>query len=336
MITTDRLTDLLRRHWDRLGAGGPSPSRLSFLLLTKGREPVGKVVFLAFAHAERTPRVVIKLARLKAQNAALDAESRNLDLVAPYGTWGRVVIPRVLLHVEAHGQPVLIESVIDGVALDEGRIRRVDVLAAIVDWLIHIGQTTGHLPPDGGARETPSALLLHAAARAITDEERRLLDRVSRRLLPLQRQPPPHVFEQRDMAPWNLMAAAGGTIGILDWESSRPRGFPAWDLFYFLAHYGFMRDRALTPGRRLASFQDTFFRPEGFGATARSAVRRYTDALGLRDEWLIPLFLGCWLHHTLSEVSRLGFRLSDSLFWRMLAATFEPDARPNFLESRHA
>jgi hypothetical protein len=177
--------------------------------------------------------------------------------------------------------------------------------------------------------------LIRAALRhASTEAERRVVDAISGRLRDVERERMPRVFEQRDMGTWNLMVSRKGTIGVLDWESSCLNGFPAWDLFYFLAQYGFMIHAASSATDRPKSFADTFFVPHGFGASALAAVRRYAHTLRLREEWLGPLFLGCWLHHTLSQVTRLGMRLSESRFWPMLALTLERECRFNFLESR--
>ena len=61
--------------------------------------------------------------------------------------------------------------------------------------------------------------------------------------------------------------------------------------------------------------------------TAVPALRRYARGLRLREERLGPLSAACWLHHTISEVTRLGIQPSASLFWRMLTATLERDCR---------
>jgi hypothetical protein len=335
MMTQERLSALLRQRWAALGERTPPPQRLSFLMITKGNEPVGKIVLLAFADGERRPRFIIKIARLKEQNRALEAEGLNLDMVAPYARHGRVLVPQVLQRWEEEGRVCLVESFVEGPDLWQAtaRARSDAYVAPIVEWLIHLGQTTGGLPPRGNGAEDLIHLVDGAVRHATTDEQRRVLERVSRLLLTLEGAPLPRVFEQRDMGTWNLMVSPTGMIGVLDWESARAGGFPAWDLFYFLAHYGFMMHGARDAKARLDSFQDVFLsRESGFAATARSAVRRYTEAMGFGSGWLGPLFVGCWLHHTLSEVARLGFTLSDSFFWHMLTMTLDHQGRPTFLE----
>jgi hypothetical protein len=165
-----------------------------------------------------------------------------------------------------------------------------------------------------------------------SERERRVLEVTARHLQARPTDRLPRVFEHDDMGTWNVTVSRAGTIGILDWESSRHDGFPASDLFYFLAHYGFMIHATRTPADRLESFAETFFRHGSFARVATAAVRRYTDALGVSRAWLLPLFLTCWLQHAAAEVARTGKRLSDSLFWQMLAVALDHDGRLNVLE----
>ena len=326
MISTEQVSDLLVRHWDILGDGRPAPSRFSYLMITKGSEPGSKLVLLVFASRESTPRLAIKLPRSKEQNASLEVEYRNLKAVAPFATLGPVVTPTPLLCRAEDGWVWLAESVVDGIELGPAALAPPrPVVDSVVDWLVHLGHSTlGLRSASAGAAELRG--LLACAERYVTSgQERSVLDRATEPLLMLDSQPLPRVVEQRDMGPWNLLLSRDGKIGVLDWESSCIGGYPAWDLFYFLAHCGFMVDRSADPRARMKSFERTFWGGQGFASTARAALRRYVRGLGLREEWLGALAAACWLHHTLSEVRRLDIRPSDSLFWQMLTVTLDRD-----------
>ena len=326
MISTEQVSDLLARHWDILGDGRPAPSRFSYLLITKGSEPGSKLVLLVFASRESTPRLAIKLPRSKAQNASLEVEYRNLKVVAPFAMHGQVLTPTPLLCRADDGWVWLAESVVDGIELGPAALSPARlVVDSVVDWLVHLGHSTlGLRSASGGAAELQE--LLACAERYVTSaQERSVLDRATEPLLMLGSQPLPRVFEQRDMGPWNLLLARDGKIGVLDWESSCIGGYPAWDLFYFLAHCGFMVDRSPNLRERMKSFEHTFWGRHGFASTARAALWRYVRGLGLREEWLGALSAACWLHHTLSEVRRLDIRPSESLFWHMLTVTLDRD-----------
>jgi aminoglycoside phosphotransferase (APT) family kinase protein len=314
-----------------LGRVGLAADRLSFLVLTRGVEPSGKIVLLVFADGEASPRLAVKLPRQRAQSAALEREARHLAHVRQLAGRARVAVPRVLWTGDVDGAHVVVESVIDGAPLWEvaSRTGTTAYLDPVVDWLIDLG-TASVRPPgpqDDGAVLAAVAADVRRAVRTSADH-RRLVE-VCRRINTVPVMAIPRVVEQRDLGPWNVMVARDGAVGILDWESSTLEGFPTWDLFYFLAHYGFMVHGAHTPRERLASFQETFGGAGLFGATASRAVRRYVGALGLEHAWIAPLFLGCWLHHTLSEISRLGIALENSLFWNLLGAALSLDCRLN-------
>lgn len=328
MIATDRLSELLVRHWDFVGDGRPAPPRFSYLLNTKGSEPTSKLVLLAFAPGELAPRLAVKLPRSREQNASLEAEYQNLRAVEPFAKRGRIVIPTPRLCQAEDGWVWLVESVVEGTELGPEVLSAPGaVVDPIVDWLVHLGRSSVAVRSTDTAAEDLPELLSRAARYVSTDQEKGVLDRATGPLHRLDGQPLPRVFEQRDMGGWNLLLARDGTIGVVDWESSRSGGFPAWDLFYFLAHCGFMVHRARNPEEQMKSFQSTFWGDRGFAVTARAALRRYVLGLGLPEEWLGALAAACWLHHTLSEVTRLRIRPSESLFWHMLASTLDRDCR---------
>jgi hypothetical protein len=328
MLSVEEIGRLLLTHWSMLGDGESAPGRLSFLVVTKGRERVSKLVLLAFPGAASSPRFAVKLPRSKAVSANLQAEYHNLQAVAPFASSGRVLTPKPLLCRDEGGWLCLVESVIDGVELSQAAgVRPEAVVEPIVDWLVHLGRSTLGVRSSAGAAEDLPDLLERAQRYVTTDAERHVLSDVAGHLGRLHAEPLPRVFEQRDMGPWNLMVSRNQTLGVLDWESSCAGGFPAWDLFYFLAHYGFMVHRSDDRGDRMKTFEDTFWGRHGFSRTARTALRRYVRGLGLREEWLGPLSAACWLHHTLSEASRLGIRPSESLFWQMLTATLARGCR---------
>jgi aminoglycoside phosphotransferase (APT) family kinase protein len=334
MITTGHLGAAIRQHWHAFTDGERPPERLSFLLLTKGDQSLGKMVLLTFVAGEARPRFVVKLGRLKEHNDAIQTEYRNLQRIEAYGRHGRVRTPRPLLCWEDAGRLCLLESALDGPDLwrATARARSVAFLDPIVDWLIHLARSTqGPRPRHPAVMCTE--LIDRVAGHVRSGQDHAQLETISRQLARHPADPLPQVFQHDDMGTWNVTVAPDGTIGILDWEASRHDGVPAVDLFYFLAFYGSMMDTVLAPADRLRSFVETFFGHGPFARLARSAVHRYAQALALSRGWLAPLFGICWLQQTIVDVERDGFALSDSLSWQMLATMLERDGRFNFLEA---
>lgn len=333
MITTGRLNAVIGQHWPALTDGERPPGRLSFLLLTKGRNPFGKIVFLIFVGDEALPRFVVKLGRLKEHNDLIETEYRNLQLVSAHGRHGRVRTAEPLLCWQDDGRLCLLESVLDGPDLRQAnsRTRSLVFLDPIVDWLINLARTTRG-PRTTHPGHTFTELIDRAAGHVRSDREQGVLQAITRQLNGHPADPLPLVFQHDDLGTWNVAVAPDGTIGILDWDSSRHDGFPAVDLFYFLAYYGAMLDTALATADLLESFVETFFGDGTFARVATGAVQRYTDAVALPRGWLGPLFVTCWLQQAILDVEREGVALSDTLAWQLLAVTLERDCRLNFLE----
>jgi aminoglycoside phosphotransferase (APT) family kinase protein len=286
-----------------------------------------------FVAGEDRPRFVVKLGRLRPHDEAIRTEHRNLTRLAALTPHGRVRTPEPLLCWEDDGRPCLVQSVLEGSDLwrANSRARSLAPLDPLVDWLIHLARATA--APGASFPATTFARLIDRAAGLVgPGQDRQMLQTLGRRLDTWPTGPLPRVFEHDDLGTWNVMLAPDGSLGVLDWESSRPEGLPAVDLFYFLAYYGALMEATdSTPGR-LRSFVATFFGHGPFARIARSAVRRYAEAMSLPHAWLGPLFLTCWLQQAITDVARQELALADSIAWQMLRATLERDGQPSFLE----
>jgi hypothetical protein len=214
MITTSHLGAVIDQHWHALADRARPPGHLSFLLLTKGRDPVGKIVLLTFVAGETLPRFVVKLSRLKRHNDTIKAEYRNLHLIDAHG---RVRTPTPLLCWEEDGRRCLLESVLDGPDLwrTNSRARSLAFLDPIVDWLIHL------------ARQTVGPRTAHPAE-AFTATDRsprgpRSVRREARRAggdHPAPGQTPavplPQIVQHDNMGTWNMTVATSAVHRYVD------------------------------------------------------------------------------------------------------------------------
>jgi len=268
-----------------VAAKPPATALQPLVLLTGGSHSLNKAVGV-----DPNDGHVIKFARTAEQDGALVHEHTVLSLLEQeHPDLGGV--PRPLALGRRCGRVAVAESPVFG------RPLVVDAATAeqVTDWLVALA---GHAPPR--PRSTWWERLVAEPLRAFERDFGAVVDRTElhRAQTLLERVPDlPLVVEHRDVAPWNLVAAEAGGIGVLDWESSEPEGLPLLDLVYFLEQAGVelhVRERC---------------------------IERYCAALSLPLETVTPLRALCWIVHARSERRRLEVsQLAGSSFVRLLRA----------------
>jgi Phosphotransferase enzyme family len=282
---------LLGRRWNDL-AGDPPPTRLSWLVLAPGTHSISKIVAFVFAGAEREPRLVVKGGRTAAANAALEREASNLHSLEARAAGLPAGAPRCLLVVRRPDQAVLVvETVVAGTPLYETlsgqSFRRLGLDA--VDWLVSLVR--------GGSRQRGHAA--RAATTVLAGLPNSLAGAIASTLgmLDVSVDHVPVAFEQRDFSPWNLLLDAQHRLGVVDWESAEPEGFPLLDLVYFLANCGFLLDRAESVDACVRSYRRTFDGRGATGAVARECIEVYVERVGLSVDSVSPLRALTWAIH---------------------------------------
>jgi hypothetical protein len=291
-------TAWLMRSWPTWGLG-PSPERLSMLLVTGGPRSVSKAVLLGFAEPGPVPRIAIKAPRVDAAAAGVRREGAVL---ASLGERRPVPgIPRLLFRREVEGVPLVGETALAGRPLEHllgARSLRAWSLR-VADWLAALAV---------GEQERSAAhwrdTIVEPALALFTDQFGRVADRgllresegIVRAIGAL-----PAVPEQRDFGPWNLLVMPEGDLGVLDWESADANGLPLLDLLYFLAYASFNVDRAHHRDARVSSYRRSLDASTPTGVVRRECVARYADALGLERGALGPLRVLLWMIHAPSD-----------------------------------
>lgn len=282
---------LLADRWNDL-AGDPAPSRLSWLVLAPGTRSISKIVAFVFAGGASDPALVVKGGRTVAANAALEREALSLRSLEARTSGQPARAPKCLLVLRRLDQRVLlVETVVRGTPLYETlspqTFRRVSLDA--VDWLVNLARDGSR--PAGDDSRTVHTLLTDVPA-ALANPLAPTLDRLaaSAELIPV-------AFEQRDFSPWNLLLDGEQGLGVVDWESAEPEGFPLLDLVYFLANCGFLLDRAGSVDACVRSYRRTFDRRAWTGAVARECIHTYAERVGLSEPLVPPLRALTWLVH---------------------------------------
>lgn len=288
----------LMEGWPDWGLG-PSPERLSMLLVTGGPRSVSKAVLLGFAEPGPVPQIAVKAPRL---DAAAEGVRREGAVLARLGERRTVPgIPRLLFRREVEGIPLVGESALVGRPLENllgARSLRAWSLR-VTDWLAALAV---------GEQERSAArwrdTIVEPALARFTDQFGRVADpgllrdseEIVRAIGAL-----PAVPEQRDFGPWNLLVTPRGDLGVLDWESAEAEGLPLLDLLYFLAYASFSVDRAHDRDARALSYRRSLDASTPTGAVRRECVARYMDALGLEAGQLGPLRVLLWMVHAPSD-----------------------------------
>ncbi|HEX2044492.1 MAG TPA: phosphotransferase, partial [Gaiellaceae bacterium] len=120
----------------------------------------------------------------------------------------------------------------------------------------------------------------------------------------VERVPPlPGVLQHNDLGSWNVVVGRRGFVAV-DWESARERGFPLWDVWYFLADALAHLDGATTPAARSEHFLRLFAGELPSSHVLLGWTRRAAEAAGVPSDALGALATLCWLGHGAADLAR--------------------------------
>ena len=295
-FAAQRATDPDLFGW--LGEGGAPPTAIVAL----GAEEGGRTTLHVFPRPARSPSFVAKLGGGPGRGSALAAAAAHAAKASSAG----VVVPRPLPPIVTHPEPVWRETALSGTnaaVLLQRRPRRLrGIVQALVTWLdewqLRTASESGvHTELlDEWVRE-PLATLGSSIGDASAYERRleALWPRAAGRV--------PLVTMHGDLTMANVLVQGGlpdgrTALGVVDWETSRPRALPLLDLFYMLADgvaaVGGYEDRP-------AAARQCFSTMGASAASTSSARLQLARTLGLNDDVTALCFHACWPHHAANE-----------------------------------
>jgi Phosphotransferase enzyme family len=298
----------LIEHADDLGLAALGlDDRLQTALLTPRFPTSRHVVALVFAGGDRRPRVVAKVPRRPGDDAGVRTEAqilRRLQLLGGHAVPG---VPSVLGTPDVDGRTMLVETAVEGTALDLAEVvrdvpRAVRAGAAFVSRLpvVRLAQDNGNW------YETALTAPLEALTRLAGpgSEIAALRTRTHAVLGPLRDVALPAVFEHGDLGWPNLFLAEDGrTLLVIDWERATEDGLPGHDLTFFLQYlsqcvHGFDPRTTL-----LTAFDRAFVGPR---AWALPTLREHLADRGVSPRLDGLLIVATWARAAATLVSRLG------------------------------
>jgi aminoglycoside phosphotransferase len=273
-----RLIDEPVRHW---------------LLLTPRFAASRHVVLLAGA-ARSSPSRVAKVARLPGDRSVA---RETAVLAAAHRRGGSATLPGLIAETELAGHPTLVESWVEGEPLDPRRLRSNPAAYSerIVAWLRSL---VGEAAPLDGARwqclvEAPLERLARLAEATDFVDAPLLVARTRTALAGLRGMTLPVALEHGDLAHPNLLATAGGGIGVIDWELGVPDGFPLRDLVFFLSWVAASVEGAGSAAEHASAATGAVM--SGSSAWQRSLLLREAERIGVDGALVDRLIVLCWL-----------------------------------------
>jgi len=298
---TDALSPADRASW--LDAhGDPVPQRLTWTLLTGGRESVSKAVAIGTPSGDGEPGLVVKWPRTIAAGQGLAREVESLHHLAASPHLADRIPAVITERATIHG-PAPVETLLPGAPLARvlTRGRHASMAIDAADWLADLAMGAPAEARDTWwpvAAEPVIGRFEALVSPAVTADR---LGACRERLETLDRLP--IVVEHRDFAPWNVLVDEVGTLRVVDWESSVRCGLPLLDLWYFLTYLALAVERI--PEERLAEAYPRLVDPSTrTGRASARAVERYLGRVGLDPGVMPALRALTWMVHTPSELGR--------------------------------
>jgi glycosyltransferase involved in cell wall biosynthesis/GT2 family glycosyltransferase len=317
--------------WWRAAGFGPLPPRVTLALLTPGRESRSKVVAVLTPYDSDGPGLVVKWGRDADGARGIAREAVILDALA--ATPVSASIPRVVSVPDTEPSVRIVETKLAGRPLSWSASPADHERHAMAAAEFLAGLATGRQSV-GSERwwEAAAAPIVDRFAAAV-GSDRSLQAAICGSLRDLGDLP--LVPEHRDFAPWNVLLAEDGTLGVTDWESAVEQGLPVLDLWYFLTYLALAVERQSED--RLARVYQTLMHPGSrTGRVSDRALSRYLDLMGLDREVAAPLRALTWMVHVPSEFARSDDRrspadLTFAQLWRQEATAItrsDVDERP--------
>lgn len=287
---------------DEIGAHFPASA--GRVLLSGGKRSINKVVGLPFAPGAEGSGAVVKFARVRSADAALEREAAALRALER-DRHDLPGVPRLLAEGRRAGRRALAESAVDGkpliVALSKESFGQLSSLVG--EWLVGLCGGPAQPREEWWPRLVgePLAEFERNFGEAIAADSIAALRNQLERLGEL-----PQACEHRDCSPWNVVLDRDGAPGLHDWESAEPRGLPGLDLAYFLANAAFVVDGALESGRTRESYVALLDPGTPRGKLATECAAAYCDRAHISSEDFARLRLLAWVVHSRSDFHHLS------------------------------
>jgi hypothetical protein len=313
---------LLARHeggrplFDWLSVPGvPAGSKRSVVVSAAWRGAGASVVLHPFG-AGASPPVVAKLA-LGSHSAPAEEEWRLAQL-GPAAARAGAVVPRPLRRIELDGEPVLVETRVEGRILAPllgrrpSRLRR--ALTRLCEWLDawqRLSATTTPVVRQQLEREVLAPARILAPHLEQGDAYVAALEV---RCVAAADSPASLVASHNDLTMWNVLVDGRGHLGIVDWEGAEKATLPLKDFFYATVDAVAATERYAD---RLRAARACFEPGGAHYGRMDNLCRSLANSIGASPDIVELAFHACWLGHATNELRKVSN--SDATPFRAIA-----------------
>jgi len=307
---------------------GVDLSAMTCGLSARGKFNANKNIFYLFDSAKgEKARAVVKMTRAAEFNKRLENEYHVLAKLHQKGFVEKGTYPEPLFFGTHAGLAMLGQMAVYGEPFRSRTKATIDCPIAndALDWIVKLGIAS--TTTAATAAEVEAALMklyrrfaeIYPLSNLEADfltEQIKMISLVSREF--------PLVFQHGDPGTWNMLVSPENRVIVIDWEAGEPEGMPLWDLFYFTRTYGSWMSRVQGSRDTLKNFTQHFLEPSPLHELLTATLKRYCDGVGLKTDFIAPLFYTCWMHRALKESTRLQKdALSKGTFFTLLRHCIE-------------
>lgn len=282
----ESIEGFIKSNWSELTAEldielPKKPTDISTLEVCGRSKAQGNVFFLVFAEQYKAPIIAIKLCRHAKFNHRLKNEYLTLQrireqLEKPIAE----TVPKPIFFDRINGFYVLIESGMNGATMRPSKKTAAAHFQLAIDWLInfHTATLSPHIFTDQTINSYIwSPINQYCKSFTITQDEKRLFDRVLKEFKALKGKEVPFVMQQGDFW-WHNILISNQAMKVLDWEDSLSLYIPCIDIFHFPLWYGFELTRkgiASSIKEKVRALEAIYFRNNWFSNLAYKHQTRY-------------------------------------------------------------
>lgn len=298
------------------------------------RSASGTEILYSFKGVDAQPSAIVKTTSTTARSASIDHEAKVLEQMGDSVRVSDAQVPQVLRKIQTDQHSSLFLSPIPGRSAADLLASNPEllspILTKIVNWLETWHVTTKQVrTTHAGQLEQAILIPINQLAPSLQNLER-YRDWLLQRVQAVSQTPIPFVTAHNDLTMANVLVS--DQIGIVDWETGMPEGWPLVDFYY-----------AVTDAVRIVQGSTTWL--QAFQACYQSEgdcahdIRRWEQqlqaAVGISATFSELCFHACWLNHASNEqkVTRPGQARPFLQIVQWLAMNYAPSTGNRNLEN---